>query len=258
MTTPSTLWKIGTHWATRFGCPVELLAGPEITAVEHAALARWEGAYLFVHGDACILSVPDRFLPTVQHAINGQNLAAVFTPEFAAALFGDRVDRVIGPAWLGYADRTDFHQVDTSNIRPLTPNDRKTLRRFARDCGDDWRDSGIDLDQSLVFGRFIDGTLVAAGTVEPVSDQILNVGIVTHSDHRNRGHGRAVVCALTQYGLDRGAVMQYRTLESNASSLRIARQIGYQQYGRTIAVRLKEPEPAATAPHDSVDRLQQT
>ncbi len=256
MTAPSTLWKVSAYWAARFGCPVQLLSGPEITAVAHSALARWHGGYLFRHGNACILSVPESYLDAARAAAAGCAHSEVFSIDFARSLFGEMVDRIIGPAWLGYADASDFHPVETLRVRRLTAEDRSALVRFAAECGDAWQDSGIDIDRSLVFGRFVDRELVAAGTVDASAPHILNIGIITHPDWRSHGHGRAVVSAMTAYGLERGAVLQYRTLETNLASMRIARQLGFQHYGSTIAVRLQEAA-AVTGSGDSFDRVEQ-
>jgi predicted GNAT family acetyltransferase len=69
---------------------------------------------------------------------------------------------------------------------------------------------------------------------------VLNVGIVTHPAQRGRGYARAVVSAMTAFGLARGAVLRYQTLQANAPAVAIARALGYQEYARTLAVRLAQ------------------
>jgi GNAT superfamily N-acetyltransferase len=94
-----------------------------------------------------------------------------------------------------------------------------------------------------VFGCFAAGTLVAAGTLAPWRDRLWSVGIITHPHHRGRGHGRAVVSAMSRHGLQQGWLLRYQSLLANAPSLSIARSLGYQQHARTLAIRLTPPDP---------------
>ena len=48
-----------------------------------------------------------------------------------------------------------------------------------------------------MFGCFNGEALAAAGMLERWGDRLLQVGIVTHPDHRGRGYGKAVVSAMT-------------------------------------------------------------
>lgn len=245
MTAPTSLWKIRQHWTLRLGCSIDTLSEAEVTVLPQDALSGWHGAFLFRHGPACVISVPESFVDRVGEMVDGARPDDVFTVPCADSMFGPAAERIIGPAWLGYADGLDFRPVLSTRTRALSPEDLPALQRLAAACGPEWEDSGITFESPLVFGRFVQGELVAAGTVERTSQEILNVGIVTHPEHRAQGYGKEVVTALTSYGLERGGIMQYRTLESNVPSLRIARALGYQPYGRTIAVRLKQEAPVA-------------
>src|SRR5579883_2520324 len=89
----------------------------------------------------------------------------------------------------------------------------------------------------MLFGCFHGPVLVAAGTCRSGDEGVLDIGILTHPAYRGHGYGSAVVGAMTAYGLAGGHVMRYRTLQANVPSLRIACALGYQEYGRTIAVR---------------------
>src|SRR5438067_2406886 len=82
---------------------------------------------------------------------------------------------------------------------------------------------GCDVGHDLLFGRFHGPVLVAAGTCRSRDEGVLDIGIVTHPAYRGHAYGRAVVSAMTAYGLSHGRVMRYRTLQANAPSLRIAR-----------------------------------
>lgn len=185
------------------------------------------------------MSAPAELLSVVSAVLGREEPEAVFDMVFLGKVFEGQMDRIIGPTYLGHADRTDFRPVGTGGTRLLGRADDTALLRLAQACdATEWEHSGIKLEESPIFGHFLKDYLVAAGRLQSRGSHLLDVGIVTHPAHRGRGYGTAVVSAMTAYGLDQGKVMHYQTLQSNAPSMAIARVLGYQDYARTISVRL--------------------
>jgi GNAT superfamily N-acetyltransferase len=239
VSTPATIQALDTHWTSYFGCRLEDLRQPHTLVVPHVALADYAGAFLFRHGPACIVSVPPALTETVSSALRDQPPASVFDPTFLARLFGDGVERVIGPAWLGYADATDLQPIAAPDVRILQPDDAAALDRLAKACGvADWEECGRSGWTSPVYGRFFGGEIAAVGGYDVWGEKLAHVGIVTHPEQRRRGHGRAVVSAVAGHALRSGLIAQYRALKSNTPSLAVARVLGFQKYAVTIAVRL--------------------
>jgi GNAT superfamily N-acetyltransferase len=153
---------------------------------------------------------------------------------------GDRIERVVGPAAISYADVTDFILQEEHGARPLTPADTDALRRLSAAVGEDaWENSGIAFDRVPVFGIYEKSEMIAASSYERWGERILHVGIVTHPEHRGQGHGLGVAAATTAHALEAGGIAQWQTLESNEPSLRIAEKLGFKPYCRTLALRLK-------------------
>jgi RimJ/RimL family protein N-acetyltransferase len=73
---------------------------------------------------------------------------------------------------------------------------------------------------------------------EPLAAPLLHIGIITHPAYRRQGHGRAVVSAISAYGLGVGLVPRYQALAANIPSVAIARALGFTHYATTLAVRL--------------------
>jgi RimJ/RimL family protein N-acetyltransferase len=189
-----------------------------------------------------VFAVPEDWYERVAGGVGQRPPAEAFDAGLIHQVFGSAVDRVIGPAWLGYADAGDFRPAPTMGTRPLVDEDRAELRRLADACGTTaWEHSGIDPGRPPVFGCFAGEVLAAAGMLERWGDRLLHLGIVTHPRYRGRGYGKAVVSAMTAHGLARGGVMQYRTLHANLPSLAIARALGFQRFALTLAVRLSPP-----------------
>jgi len=239
MTLAATLDRLDAWWAAALGCDVtDFHRGGTLVARHGAALSDYPGLFALARNRSCVISVPPaRFAPAVA-LFAGHRPRAAFDGDVLRQVFPLRGSTVIGPAWMGNADRTDFHAADSRDTRLLAYQDAAALRALEAACDPvDWEHSGIDADHDLLFGRFHGPVLVAAGTGRRKGEGVLDIGIVTHPGYRGHGYGRAVVSAMTTYGLVHGHVMRYRTLQANVPSFRIARALGYQEYGLTIAVR---------------------
>jgi len=243
MTTTVSLQAVVAYWAAQLGCSEAQLARPHASVVRAGPeLASYRGATVVFRPPACVLAVPADWVEPVAARIGQRPPAAVFDATLLRQVFGTAVDQIIGPAWLGYADASDFRPAPTLGARLLADQDLPELQRLAAACGPiAWAHSGIDPARPPVFGCFAGDRLAAAGTLERWGDRLLHVGIVTHPGHRGRGYGKAVVSAMSAHGLATGGVMQYRTLQANLPSVGIARALGFQRFALTLAVRLTRP-----------------
>jgi RimJ/RimL family protein N-acetyltransferase len=206
----------------------------------HVGLEGYQGAFLFRARTVCIVSVPPAWVEPAQAALSGHTTEEVFAPQFLEGAFGDAVDCLLGPAWLGYADATDFAPAPTEAVRLLEPSDERAFRRLAEQCdATEWEHSGLEGDRPPVCGCFREGELVAAAGYTIWGEKLAHVGVVTHSSHRGHGYGKAVVSGITAHALRQGLIAQYRTLQSNAPSIAIGRALGFQEYGVTLAVRFR-------------------
>jgi RimJ/RimL family protein N-acetyltransferase len=241
MPTPATLAHLDEDWAANFDCGVADLHRPGVTFLRNGGdFATYAGAYLLRWGEACVFTAPDLLAGRVAERRHGLSPDEVFHRSFLAALFGEAVDRIIGPAFRSVADSTDFRRVDPRATRLLSPGDDAALHRLAEAVEDEaWEHSGIHFNRPPNFGCYVSGELVSAGMLLAAGERLRNVGIVTHPARRGQGYGRAVVSFMTAYALDGGGFGHCQTLLANAPSIAIARSLGYQQYATALAVRLK-------------------
>jgi GNAT superfamily N-acetyltransferase len=243
VTTMVSRQAVVSFWAAHLGCSAAQLAQPRTTVVRNGPdLADYRGATIVFRPPACVLAVPEDWYERIAGRVGRRPPAEVLDVSLVHQVFGSAVDRVIGPAWLGYADASDFRPAPTMGTRLLAGQDLAELERLAAACGTTaWEHSGIDPARPPVFGCFAGEVLAAAGTLDRWGDRLQHLGIVTHPRYRGRGYGRAVVSAMAAYGLAMGGVLQYRTLEANLPSLAIARALGFQRFALTLAVRLTPP-----------------
>jgi GNAT superfamily N-acetyltransferase len=241
MPKPDTIQSIDAYWSSYFGCPLSDPQTPRAVVVPHATLHGYQGAFLFRRDRSCILSVPTEVLAPVTHAVLDREPEGVFDSAFLTGVFGDAVERTIGPAWLGYADDMDLRPVETVGVRLLHADDDVALHRLAQACSEtDWEHSGIRFDRLPVYGSVRGDEILAAAGYELWGERLAHIGVVTHTAHRGRGCGKAVVSAIAASALREGLIPQYRTLESNTASVALARSLGFQEYAVTIAVRFRE------------------
>lgn len=238
MTAVETGGAIDRHWARSFGLPIGALPVAGTVVVPHAALTGWSGVFLLRREDACVISAPADLVEPIRGALGGLPAYEAFWADRLRRVIGRRLAGVIGPAWLGYADSSDLRPVE-SQAGLLRAGDRAALLELRRACdAEAWEHSGIEVDRPPVFGLYVDRTLVSAGMLHETHDGIQNVGIITHPHHRGRGYATQVTSAVSLHGVRLGRILQYRTLESNDASLRVAQRLGYHPWGRTLSIRL--------------------
>lgn len=242
MISADTLRKVDAYWASYFGCTVEDLNGSSTRVFTHAALGSYDGALAFRHGDACIISVPESS-PEIERAkLRAAKPAQAFDAAFLAKVFVINSDKVTGPAWVGVADKTSFKPAK-SPARILTAADEAAMRELAEGCGETaWKQSKIAVDRQTNFGLFTGGKLVAASGYLNMGGLLAYIGVITHPDHRGKGHAKSVVTASMTHAIEKGLLPMWRTLEAHDTAVKLAGAMGFQKYASTLDVQLTEDE----------------
>jgi len=242
MISADTLKKVDAYWASYFGCTLEDLNGSATRVFTHVALADYDGALAFRHGDACILSVPES-TPEIERAkLRAAKPAQAFDAQFLAKVFVINSDKVTGPAWVGVADRTSFKPAK-SPARLLTAADEAAMRELAEGCGETaWKQSKIAVDRQTNFGLFVGPRLVAASGYLNMGGLLAYIGVITHPDHRGKGYAKSVVTASMSHALEKGLLPMWRTVDAHETAVQLAGAMGFQKYASTLDVQLTEDE----------------
>jgi hypothetical protein len=211
--------------------------------VVHAKLAGYRGVWFFKHQDRLIVSAPEGWLEHLQK-LEGVLEHQLFANEsFLKKVFGSFFERSIGPAYHGSLEPTDFRPVFSSHVRALSDRDVETRVVFEKECGlAAWEDSGLDQASQHLVAHFENERITAMAGYRSWSDTAGDPCVLVHPGCA-RGLGtvvvRKVIClALLENNLPEEKVLLYQTLESNIGAVRLARQLGYQQYASHLAVRL--------------------
>ncbi|HEX3854129.1 MAG TPA: GNAT family N-acetyltransferase, partial [Polyangiaceae bacterium] len=129
---------------------------------------------------------------------------------------GVRVENMLGPAYIGYADAGTFEGGDNHEARLLGEEDDAAIEGLHSSCGAlEWEHGGPTLEDTARMGVFNGDTLAALASYRIWGDRIAHISIITHPLFRGGGLARIAVSGITRYALDNNLVAQYRTLVSN-------------------------------------------
>jgi predicted GNAT family acetyltransferase len=123
------------------------------------------------------------------------------------------------------------------------------VEAFRVECGQDaWEYAGFNEATSYLAAiREGDQIVSLAGYNRLWRDEAGGPCILTHRAYRGRGWATATTSAVVGRALQEGKILLYQTLQTNTASIRIARRLGYEQYARHVAVRLKAETPSNPA-----------
>lgn len=225
--------RVESYWAEEMGLPAgRLFAGPLQIVTHGDRLADYHGIFALFREDETTVSFPPADLESLRPRLSG---APVSPQELAAAFAGFTV---IGPAYIGYAAQApaapDF-------VRSLDERDLPFSDVLRAACSEaEWDHGGSEIGSAPASGAFVGQDLVALAGYEVWEHGIAHISIVTHPGYRGHGYGRAAVAHLMGRALVAGLIPQYRTLDANTASIRIAESLGFERYATSVAVRLGE------------------
>lgn len=241
---PATLDVADGYWAAFLGVAREDLRPAAPLAVPHGeGLADYRGMYAQSFGAAPVVSLPAGLLERFGAPAAEQAGRGLVDDERWRAVFGARMDVVVGPAAIAYADSGTLADPDVEVVaRRLGEADRAALDGLRHAVPAlAWDHGGSQLgEETPVVGVFVEGVLAAAAGYEVWGGRIAHLAIATHPAHRGRGLGAAAVAIAARMALGAGLVAQYRALQSNTHSLSIARRLGFVPYATSLAVRLRD------------------
>jgi GNAT superfamily N-acetyltransferase len=216
------------YWGDRLG------VGPEAFAASTPAVGAADqgGVQVFFCDDARVVGAPESTLDACERradtlaTLDGDEAGGVRAWLDAVA----SVDETLGPTFYGYADATTFDAVD-ADARVLDAEDEAAFDHLrAAVPADEWDRGAPEFRPGDTVGRFVDDDLVAVAGYAVWDGLIAHVGVVSHPDHRDAGHGRAVVSLATERALAAGLLPQYRTADAWPWSVALARGLGYERF----------------------------
>ena len=235
--THTTIDIVDHYWVSDLGCAREALYTKQTLVVPHH-FGDYQGIYAFCRQDLLLVSVPASLVEAFRCEARSWRPRDVLQEDRLRRLVSHPVERMIGPAFVGYTDGAAFQPVQQGAPRLLTPQDVPALEALRAACSAlEWEHEGSSFGEQPLVGIHVEGGLAAVAGYE-WGEAIAHISVITHPRHRGQGYGKAVVSQLTEEVLSQGLVPQYQTLESNVSSMAIAHNLGFEHYATTMAVKL--------------------
>jgi GNAT superfamily N-acetyltransferase len=235
----ATIRRLDQIWATYLGCSESTLVAPHVHLLPHAGLGDYDGIFIFARGEGRVVSAPPAALSMLSTTLQRLSVTDLLEPTRLRVALGDRIARIIGPTFHGYADATTFRPQDTGDARLLGETDTVAFADLRAACDpEEWARVDSFLDQAPVIGVYAGATLAAAASYRVWQGEHATIAIVAHPDWRGRGYGRAAVGAVAERARAEGLLPGYRTLLSNHPSLALARVVGFVPYATSLSVPL--------------------
>ncbi|WP_220388996.1 GNAT family N-acetyltransferase [Paenibacillus tyrfis] len=120
------------------------------------------------------------------------------------------------------------------DLRRLTEEDDAVFSEFESSASEqDLDDAYVELGHWAVFGSFEQDRLVSAASMYPWEDsQIADLGVLTLTSFRGKGHARKVVRSICKHAYDQGYEPQYRCQLDNQASVSLAKAAGLTLFGK--------------------------
>ncbi len=232
--------RIESYWADFFGVPAKLLASDDLYLVPHCALRDYDGAWIFRHEKADIISLPPQMIDLISKDVVGLDRQRLMAQDFLERLFPTRIERFVGPAYQGSVSVLEFKSMNTHSASRLKKKDAGKLKSLASACGKEaWGHASIDFSDDHLFVCEKGGIIVAAANFKHKSPTTVAIGIATHPEHRGKGYAKSAASAAIQNAHELGYLVTYQTLENNLGSIAVANSLGFKQFGQSMAVRFK-------------------
>lgn len=211
------------YWASHLGIARDQLFSKTVDLISHGGeLSDYPGIFALFREGMAIVSLPNRF--EFRRTLSSR-LSTDSSPATLAEALEPYASKFIGPALLAYANDVP---APPHPARELIKNDEPAINFLRIACDDtEWEHGGPgDLTRS-VSGIFYDNQLIALASYEIWGHSIAHISVITHPEYRGHGFGASAVAHVAARALADGLLPQYRTLESNAPSMRIAKALGF-------------------------------
>jgi len=230
-------------WARDFACHARELRPAATRVQEHAgALVGSTGIWILAVGPWPLVSLPRAALDAL--AIRARRWSNALVQDHAALSAEIQplgIERIVGPAYIGYGTSTTLDLSLGAGARSLTRADDAGVARLRAACShEEWEHGGSDPHAVPTFGCVdAGGEVLAMAGYKVWGDTIAHISIVSAPRGRGRGFASSAVACAARHAFSAGLVPQYRTLAHNGPSMGVARRLGFQPYGFSVAVRLQ-------------------
>jgi ribosomal protein S18 acetylase RimI-like enzyme len=231
--------RIDTYWSRFLGVSVSALHDPGFVVTEHARLRGYRGVWFFARGHSIVVSSPPDWVARLERYSGAHLEREPVSENFARRVLGSAIARIVGPSFQGWLRPDRFRAVPSNDVERVVTNRLSRVQAFRASCTlEEWEHGGIDPERGEIWACVREAELVALGQLRAHPDDAVDPCVITHPEHRGRGHATELLSALVQEALSSRQLVLYQTLLSNTPAVSIARRLGFERYATLLAVRL--------------------
>ena len=202
--------------------------------------ADWRGVYALGFEKAVCVFTPADLLDAVTDGVADQDADTVLEAAHWQTLLGGRVRVAFGPVVHHYRDDRGGLDVVAAGRR-INPRDAEAFAALRGAVPpEEWSAAGFTAPPAMLFAIFDGDRIVAAANLTAGPDAATDVGIVVHPDERGKGFAVQVAALAARQALLMHGIARFRALATSSSTMAIAQKLGFEEYGRNLAVYLEE------------------
>jgi hypothetical protein len=192
--------------------------GPVIVGTHRGSLTGYEGVYAVERRGQVVISAPSRLVCALQE--KSPRPGTAMDPAWWLTELPGWI--VLGPSVHSFLD-------DVPSLQNPDSAERATIAQIAdalchRVTPAEWSEGGFgrnDIGEAWLL-RDDSGQPVAAANLTPFNGIPADVGLITATDSRGRGYGRAVSAEAVRWTVEHHGIARWRALESNVPSRQLA------------------------------------
>ncbi|KAA0235399.1 MAG: GNAT family N-acetyltransferase [Actinobacteria bacterium] len=232
----STMARVKALWRTLAGDP-DTLTTPGCSVVDPTEPGLCPDGWIGVVtlGDSAVIEAPPELRSTIEERLVPLHPEADLTdPEVIFPQLGAPAV-FLGPAILAYPESTELPEPeDGPAVEVLGTEDSRVIDILESVSAEEELESGID-GASELFAALVDGIPRALAGYQRWPQEVAHMGVVTHTDFRDRGLARAAAEAAIRDALSKGLLPQWRVRQANSASIWLASRLGLVPMGRQLS-----------------------
>lgn len=227
------------YWFDELGCSESDLSPGKTKIISHGAMEGYSGVLFFHSNNSTIISAPKSLVRELENKIIDINSSTSFDTNFISQLLKEKLDRLIGPAFIGQIDKKSFLPIYAPDTRELSGGEWPLIETLFQSC------TSIEIDHSSLekgqpmAGVFIDGVLVGVAGYKILEGLVAHIGILTNPNYRGMGVAKKALSKITEMAFSDNLGIQYQTLDFNLASVKCAERLGYKRFATTMAARIQ-------------------
>lgn len=224
---------VDAFWADALPCAPGGDDSSVVVGTHGGSLTGYEGVYVVERRDQVVISAPAHLVQAVRERQPRPE------PALSPGWWLEQLPgwTVLGPSVHSFLDDVGLLPHPAASERATAGQMADALRH--RVTAADWAESGFAGDDIAAAWLLRDrsGRPAAAANLTPFHGLPTDVGLVTATDSRGLGHGRAVGAAAARWAVEHHGIARWRALQSNVPSRRTAASLGFIDDCRQLAVR---------------------